>query len=243
MVKEVALGRFGYDYYDKACYNNIATATIPIGADMAQRFVKNKDQILKAMGAYWFPELSDTPNEPIARANACVHRFDMAGTTYGFNDMSHVRRTTQNLLDPHDLTIHQLNDGGGPFNVGAFFEEKAAQTKWVADQLPQMRKLIENMRGGDRLNATLREFINQDYEGTARLAKIHWAIRHHQHPFSKQHASTSIGIDADHTPESVAQALTNEVSEILGYHQEISPKPMKHRRPTTMDYVLLHMRL
>jgi hypothetical protein len=101
-----------------------------------------------------------------------------------------------------------------------------------------MRQLIGNIRGGDRLNATLRAFTNQDYEGTARLAKINWAIRHHQHPFSKQHDGISIGIDADHNPVSVAQALTNEVSAILGYHQEVSPKPMENRRPATLDYVL-----
>jgi hypothetical protein len=42
-----------------------------------------------------------------------------------------------------------------------------------------------------------------------------------------------IGIDAAHTPDAVARALTEEVSAALGYRQPVEDKPMAHQRPNT----------
>eukprot|EP00966_Prymnesium_polylepis_P155939 3603161-Prymnesium_polylepis.1 len=48
VVKEVALARFGHGFDDKACYNNITAAVIPVGNVMDQQFIAHKQGSHKA---------------------------------------------------------------------------------------------------------------------------------------------------------------------------------------------------
>mmetsp|Transcript_28803 Transcript_28803/g.78059 ORF Transcript_28803/g.78059 Transcript_28803/m.78059 type:complete len:111 (+) Transcript_28803:5409-5741(+) len=99
-----------------------------------------------------------------------------------------------------------------------FIDEKAAQTAWVARQRPRMLEVVNAFGDRTRPGATVRSFINQDFEGKSRRAKILWARRHRQFPISNQHDGILIGLDARHAPRTVANALTAEVSPTARRH-------------------------
>jgi hypothetical protein len=59
VVKEVALGRYGGDYDDNACYPTITAAIIPVGSHSAtwqtSFFTVHRERILTAIGLFYFP--------------------------------------------------------------------------------------------------------------------------------------------------------------------------------------------
>mmetsp|Transcript_44361 Transcript_44361/g.100199 ORF Transcript_44361/g.100199 Transcript_44361/m.100199 type:complete len:282 (-) Transcript_44361:461-1306(-) len=105
-----------------------------------------------------------------------------------------------------------------------------------------MLELIRATGDKDKPEATLRSFVNQDYESVHRHAKINWALRHGQYVFSNQHDGLGIGLDSGYDANSVAAALTQEVSASCGYPLRVEVKQMAHRRPQTKDFAWPKMR-
>ena len=234
VTKEVALARFGHDFDDSACYPNITRAFIPVGSDMANLFTAHTKAILEAIGLYYFPNLSDDLKEARDRAKGLCHSLDNDGTIYGFCDTYSLPKSGAGFKPPARLTIPL--PGGMRFNLQVFIDEKAAQTAWVARQRPRMLEIVNAFGDRARPGATVRSFINQDFEGKNRRAKILWARRHRQFPLSNQHDGVFIGLDANHAPRTVADALTAEVSATCGYEQPVEVKPLEHARPGCVPY-------
>ena len=234
VTKEVAIGRYGDEYDDKQCYPNVTTATIPVGSRMADLYTSYKREVLLGIGRKYFPHLHAYPREQMDRAKGLCHRLDNEGTIIGFFNEHGIPGLAAD--QPRTLTL-TLGPNNERFNLQTFIDEKTAQTRWLANQLPMMLALIK--AAGDRAKpeATLRSFYSQDYEGVSRAAKIRWAERHGQYPFSNSHDGVGIGLDIEHTPSEVASALTDEVSATLGYDQPVENKVMENTRPGARRYV------
>ena len=237
VVKEVALGRFGGDFDDSACYPTITAAIIPVGSHMATLFTEHKETILIAIGLFYFPELNNDHKEARERGKALCHRLDYSGTTYGFAvDFGLPSRSDEaGYKDPRRLNI-QL-PGEEVFNLQSFIDEKEAQTNWIAGQLPSMLDLIKTMTSRDKPAATLRALVHQEHESLHRRVKIGWAHRNGQFAFSNQHDGVGIGLDVEHDENEVAKALSAEVSATSGYQVRVVAKLLEHKRPQVTPYV------
>ena len=234
VTKEVALSRFGHEFDDNACYPNITRAIIPTGNTMAQLFTEHKTCILTAIGLYYFPLLTNNLPEARSRAKQLCHSLDNDGTIYGFCRTYSLPLYGAGFKPPSKLTI--TLPGGVRFNLQRFIDEKTAQIVWLAQQRPRMLSLIQALGGRERPNATLRSFVNQDFEGVGRRAKIAWAHRHRQHPLSNQHDGVRIGLDRAHDPHSVATTLFDDVSAAVGYLQRVEVKPPEEAWPDAQRY-------
>ena len=129
---------------------------------MAELFTAYRPEILIAIGLYYFPWLEQDQEEARERGKALCHRLDYDGTDYGFNVTHGLPTSGAGYKDPARLNIQLEN--GETFNLQTFIDEKKAQTKWLADNLPHMLELIRATGDKDKPEATLRSFVNQDYE-------------------------------------------------------------------------------
>ena len=127
--------------------------------------------------------------------------------------------------------------GGETFNLQTFINEKEAQTEWIASQLPSMLEFIESMPDRTKPAATLRALVHQDHESLHRKIKMNWANRNGQTVFSNQHDGIGAGLDAEHDANTVAKALSDEITATCGYDVKVDAKQMDHKRPQVNPYV------
>ena len=161
---------------------------------MAQLFTDHKAHILTSIGLYYFPHLNNNLSEAKDRAKHLCHSLDNNGSTiYGFYRTYSLPSSGAGHKPPATLNI-LLPDGTRYFNLQQFIDEKAAQTVWLAQQRPRMLSLINALAARERPSATLRSFVNQDFEGISRRTKISWAFRNRQYPISNQHDGIFIGL-------------------------------------------------
>ena len=57
-LRYIALSRFGHDFDDAAAYPTASLFIIEEGRAICKRFIENKEDILKGIGAYYFPEIT-----------------------------------------------------------------------------------------------------------------------------------------------------------------------------------------
>jgi len=100
-----------------------------------------------------------------------------------------------------------------------------------------MLEFIESMPDRTKPAATLRALVNQDHESLHRKIKMNWANRNGQTVFSNQHDGIGVGLDAEHDTNTVAKALSAEITATCGYDVKVDAKPMDHKRPQVKPYV------
>ena len=112
------------------------------------------------------------------------------------------------------------------FNLKQYIDVQEARTDWMAERLPRMLDLVNQMGHRERPKSTMRSYTLQEKEAISCQAKMRWADWEGHEWFSIEHDGLGVGLVDGTNPEDAAKNVTGWVSKALGYKQEVQVKPM-----------------
>ena len=218
-LKCIALSRFGYDFDDAAAYPTASLFIIDEGRDICQRFIENKEAILRGIGAYYFPEITQAMQRE--RAKQLIHRLDMEGSLAGW-------LKDWNLPETRNLYGCKIRLPDGIFKVHEYVNAQAKRTDWLVQRRPRLLQFMKLAKPkAPRIGGSVRSYILQEFEARSRLEKLRVAEEKGHTWFSLQHDGVVLGLIKGTSPVQFANTLTKYVSSTLGYTQKVEVKQME----------------